>query len=244
MNPEPLAGEFAVLTRSLLTAANIADVLGHVAAAAERLVPGVDVVSVSLRDQDATLYTPVGSTPLADELDRLQNQFQEGPCFDAARPDGPASAVSTDLARDADWPKFGPACGDLGLTSVLSTALLPDPGDLVRTRGALNVYSRGQLGEGAENILLLLATHAALALAHTRAVSREELQRTQLQQAIESRDVIGQAKGILMARRGLSADEAFAVLRRTSQDLNTKLAELAHTLATRHTELDLPDTSP
>ena len=52
--------------------------------------------------------------------------------------------------------------------------------------------------------------------------------------------MIGQAKGILMDRRGMTADEAFDVLRRTSQDLNVKLAELAHTLAARHTELDLP----
>ncbi|MER6799842.1 ANTAR domain-containing protein, partial [Amycolatopsis mediterranei] len=50
----------------------------------------------------------------------------------------------------------------------------------------------------------------------------------------------GQAKGIIMARRGVSADAAFDVLRRTSQDLNVKLADLARTLAGRHTEIDLP----
>jgi AmiR/NasT family two-component response regulator len=61
-----------------------------------------------------------------------------------------------------------------------------------------------------------------------------------LRRAIDSRDVIGQAKGILMQRRGIGADEAFVLLRRTSQQLNVKLAELARTLATRHTELDLP----
>ncbi|WP_146073598.1 ANTAR domain-containing protein, partial [Amycolatopsis sp. CA-126428] len=58
--------------------------------------------------------------------------------------------------------------------------------------------------------------------------------------AIDSRDVIGQAKGIIMARRGVSADAAFDILRRTSQDLNVKLADLARTLAGRHTEIDLP----
>ncbi|GAB2768754.1 ANTAR domain-containing response regulator [Amycolatopsis magusensis] len=241
MNGEPLTSEFAVLTRTLLTASSVGEVLDHVAAAAERLIRGVDVVSVSVRDRANQLHTPVGSSPLSAELDRLQNQFQEGPCFDAALPEGPATGSSDNLAKDEKWPKFGPAAADLGFTSVLSTALLPDPGDLVSTRGALNLFSHGQLGEEAGGIALLLATHGALAIAHTQAVSRQELQQAQMRQAIESRDVIGQAKGILMARRGMSADEAFAVLRRTSQDLNVKLADLARTLAARHGELDLPD---
>ncbi|MFI6029524.1 ANTAR domain-containing protein [Amycolatopsis magusensis] len=241
MNGEPLTSEFAVLTRSLLTASSVGEVLDHVAAAAERLIRGVDVVSVSVRDRANQLHTPVGNSPLSAELDRLQNQFQEGPCFDAALPEGPATGSSDHLAKEEKWPKFGPAAADLGFTSVLSTALLPDPGDLVSTRGALNLFSHGQLSEEADGIALLLATHAALAIAHTQAVTRQELQRTQMRQAIESRDVIGQAKGILMARRGMNADEAFAVLRRTSQDLNVKLADLARTLATRHGELDLPD---
>jgi AmiR/NasT family two-component response regulator len=71
-------------------------------------------------------------------------------------------------------------------------------------------------------------------------VTRGQLQATHLQKAIESRDVIGQAKGIIMARRGVSADEAFDLLRRTSQDLNVKLADLARTLSARHEEIDLP----
>ena len=61
-----------------------------------------------------------------------------------------------------------------------------------------------------------------------------------LEKALETRDIIGQAKGILMQRRGCTAEEAFDLLRHTSQDLNVKLADLAHLLATRHTELDLP----
>jgi AmiR/NasT family two-component response regulator len=64
-----------------------------------------------------------------------------------------------------------------------------------------------------------------------------DLRETQLRKALETRDVIGQAKGILMQRRGITAEEAFDLLRRTSQDLNIRLAELASTLATRHTEL-------
>ena len=96
------------------------------------------------------------------------------------------------------------------------------------------------LDEADRDVLLLLATHASLALATTNAVTRAELQAANLRKAIDSRDVIGQAKGIIMARRGVSAEEAFDVLRRTSQDLNVKLSELASTLTTRHTEIVLP----
>jgi hypothetical protein len=112
-----------------------------------------------------------------------------------------------------------------------------------RFSGALNIYSRrpGALAPDAHEPALLLATHASLALTSTAAVTRADLVTAQLHQAIESRDVIGQAKGILMARRGISADEAFAELRRASQNLNIKLADLARIVAARHAELDLAD---
>jgi AmiR/NasT family two-component response regulator len=106
--------------------------------------------------------------------------------------------------------------------------------------GALNIYSRelDGLSNADGDIALLLATHASLALAHTQALTNAELQTAHLRKAIDSRDVIGQAKGILMQRRGITAPEAFDVLRQASQELNVKLAELASTLATRHADLD------
>ena len=70
-----------------------------------------------------------------------------------------------------------------------------------------------------------------------QARTAHELRESQLQEALKSRDVIGQAKGVLMERRGLDSDEAFDVLRRTSQDLNVKLRDVAETLVTRRSEL-------
>jgi GAF domain-containing protein len=109
-----------------------------------------------------------------------------------------------------------------------------------RLSGALNVYSRepGGLLRADRDILLLLATHASLALARTHAVTRKQLDIDRLLRALDSRDAIGQAKGILMARRGITAKEAFDVLRRTSQELNIKLRDLARTLSSRYSELD------
>jgi len=127
---------------------------------------------------------------------------------------------------------------------VLSTSMLPEvipP----RLSGALNIYSHhmGRLGDqGTRDHALLLATHASLAVANTEAVRLAELREVQLRQALETRDIIGQAKGILMQRRGIDAEEAFDLLRRTSQDLNVKLSELARTLTSRRAELDLDRT--
>jgi GAF domain-containing protein len=151
---------------------------------------------------------------------------------------GPAVALSGDLDAETAWPKFAPAALAYGCASIVSTALLPDTRQ-PRLSGALTVYSRqrGGLTSADRDIALLLATHASLALATTHAVTTAELRVAHLRKAIESRDVIGQAKGILMQRRGISADEAFGVLRRTSQDLNVKLADLAGALSARHTEL-------
>ncbi len=84
---------------------------------------------------------------------------------------------------------------------------------------------------------MILAAHASTALAGTVVATTAELETTQLRQALQSRDVIGQAKGILMERRGISADEAFDVLRRASQSLNIKLTTVAQTLVDRRAEI-------
>jgi hypothetical protein len=236
----PLGQQFAQLTRTLLAADTVADALSRVVDAAVEVVPGADLVSVTLRSQDGQLHTPVETDPVGVELDDLQYTYEQGPCFDAAREPGPAYTWSGDLTVSPDWPKFGPAAAERGYHSVLSTALLADATP-VRLSGALNIYARRRdefTGRAAGDRALLLATHASLALATTEAVRLAELREAQLREALDSRDVIGQAKGILMQRRGISADDAFDLLRRTSQELNVKLAELARTLATRHAELD------
>jgi hypothetical protein len=220
----------------------VTDVLEQVTMAAHRVVPGADLVSITLRSPDGSFHSPVQTDPLAIELDRLQYETGEGPCLTAALVPGPAQVRSDDLAVEPAWPHFGPAAAARGVRAVLSVALLPHARP-PRYSGALNLYARrpATLSADAHEPALLLATHASLALAGTAAITRTELTEAHLQKAIDSRDVIGQAKGILMARRGITADEAFDQLRRASQNLNIKLADVARLLATRHTELDFSD---
>jgi GAF domain-containing protein len=237
----PLGRQFMTLTRALLDSGSVAAVLERVVFAALKIIPGADLVSVTLRSSDGAFHTPVETDPVATELDQLQYRFDEGACVEAAHADGPAMAVSDDLAVDTRWPRFGPAAAALGFRSLMSTALVPDAAR-PQLSGALNVYSRrpGGLAAADRDVLLLLATHASLALATTQAVTRGELEAEQLRRALDSRDVIGQAKGILMARRGISAAEAFGVLRRTSQEMNVKLRELAETMTSQQGTADQP----
>lgn len=236
----PLSQQFATLTYSLLDAETVDDVLQQVTKAAVAVVPDAEMVSVTLRSPDGRLHTPTGTGPAAVKLDELQYELCEGPCYDAAKPDGPAVSVCQDLGSGSPWQQWGPAAVELGVGAVVSTALLTDS-DASGATGALNAYSTlpHDLDEVDLDLLLLLATHASLAMAGVDAVTRAQLRETQLTRAVDSRDVIGQAKGIIMNRRGVSAAEAFDILRRASQDLNVKLVELAETLATRHTELDI-----
>lgn len=234
----PLAREFAVLTYSLLDAVTVAEVLEQVVSTTAQLVTGADVVAVTLRDKDGRFNTPVTTDPVAARLDQLQDRLREGPCWEAAKEPGPAVATSTDLATEARWRRFGPAAAAEGVCSVACTALLPAR-ESTAPPGALSVYSRrpGGLEQADQHVMLLLATHASLAVARSQAVEIGELRAAHLRTALNSRDVIGQAKGILMARQNIDAAAAFDILRRTSQGLNTKLVELAETLTRNHSNL-------
>ncbi|MFJ7213533.1 ANTAR domain-containing protein [Amycolatopsis sp. NPDC098790] len=235
----PWLTEFESLARTLLGDTTVAGALRHVVEAAQRVIEGADLVSITLRAHDGGFSTPAATAPVGAVLDQVQYRSGDGPCVSAAQPEGPGYVHSDDLRDEARWPSFTAASAGHGFRAIISTALQPIEAS-ESLSGALNVYSRKPHGLTAadRHAALLLATHASLALAHAQTAELAELERAQLRQAVSSRDVIGQAKGILMNRQGITADEAFDLLRRTSQDLNVKLVDLARTLATRHTDLD------
>jgi anti-anti-sigma regulatory factor len=234
---EQLGDQLAALTQVLLDATSVSQALAQVAAAATVVVPHARLVSITLRDPGGRFFTPIDAAPVAIDLDDVQYRTGTGPCLDASTPDGPAYALAQNLAGTTPWPQFAAVATAHGLGAVLSTALLPPSGPAT-VHGALNIYAhRDGITDTDRHRALLLATHASLALQHTRSAEIAELERANLRRAVASRDVIGQAKGILMARQGLDADAAFALLRRTSQDLNVKLADIAAALAGNHAAL-------
>lgn len=234
---QSLAHEFDMLAGSLLAGTTVAEVLRGIVAAGAALVPDADLVSITMREPSGHYTTPLRSDALAEQLDQLQYIHKEGPCVDATQTPGPGIVEVADLDNTALWPLWAPAAADLGVRSVLAVGLAP-AGRSARL-GALNFYAfhADKLNGLDRDMVVLLASHATVALAATNAITAAELEAAHLRTALTTRDVIGQAKGILMQRRGISSDEAFDILRRASQQLNIKLAAVAQLLASRHADL-------
>jgi hypothetical protein len=136
-----------------------------------------------------------------------------------------------DFAADGRWPLFSPGAAEVGLRSMLACRLFVPRNE--GTLGALSLYSSlpGAFDVAARDVALMFASHASLALAGMAQELRAAARERNLEEALRSRDVIGQAKGILMEREHISADEAFERLRRVSQHQNRKLRLIAEELA-------------
>jgi len=177
---------------------------------------------------------------MADDVDEVQYRTGEGPCIDAS--DLGQLVISADLQHDDRWPTFTAELAGTVAHSVMSTPVADADLDQV-VFGSLNHYGTSGApfdGDDIESAMLLSAHLAALLslkVAH-------DTQTQQMQEAILTRDIIGQAKGILMSRQGLGPDEAFDVLRRASQRLNRKLRDLAGDIVTGSVATSTPDDPP
>lgn len=152
-------------------------------------------------------------------LDQLQQKLKSGPCISAAEEQ--ALIRIDDMRRETRWPDFAVEAENLGVASMLCVPLRVHE----RCLGTLSLYSElaATFTGHDERVTTLFATLAAIALA--------EAQRTdQLQTALGNRDVIGQAKGILMERHRMTSDAAFDCLSQASQDVNMKLTAVARHL--------------
>jgi GAF domain-containing protein len=163
--------------------------------------------------------TAAATDELVEKADRLQMECGEGPCLSAIFEHD--SFLVPDTATDENWPAWSPRVAQLGLRSVLSIRLSTG----YATIGALNLFDGepNRFDHDDDAVAHILARHASIALATARHES-------DLWHAIDARKLIGQAQGILMERFALDSDQAFAVLRRYSQDHNIKLREVAQRL--------------
>ena len=217
-----LAERILGLSHALLERTVAADVLVSATSLAVENVEGCRHAGTSMVDGQA-IRAAAATSNAARRLDEGQSEFGEGPCLDAIATR--ALVYTPDIAQEHRWPRLRPLAVAAGLGTVLSAPLIFDD----QVVGAMNLYGE-QAGalEGADRqFVLLFAFEAALAFALARAKEQAAEHAAQLQQALLSRDVIGQAKGILMERQRITADEAFDVLRKASQHLNVKLRNLA-----------------
>lgn len=190
------------------------------------LIGGCDHAGVSLVHRSGAVEFPVATDGTFSKLEQMEHDLGEGPCLDAMWTTD--TVVSPDLAAESRWPTWASrATSEFGVASMLGFQLFING----ETLGSLNLYSQQANGFDTDAIATGsgLAAHVAVALAASQA-------REQFDSALSTRTMIGQAEGVLMERFGITGDQAFAVLRRVSQDTNTKLRDVArHLLDTGQT---------
>lgn len=222
---EPTGADAAQLAETMATVAQEMqgqstqrDTIARIVQMAVATVPGADDAGVSLVE-GRKITSDAPTDEIATQLDGLQVELDEGPCLSALRHEH--TVEITDMSREDRWPTFAARALQLGVRSTLSFQLYVRDGNL----GALNLYARRAHAFEQDSHVIghLFAQHAAVAYA-------EAMRQHHLGEALLSRDLIGQAKGILMNREGVDAERAFAMLSRASQDTNIKLADVARWL--------------
>lgn len=205
----------------VLTQSDLEATLVEVCRIAARAVPNADGASVTTFPQGRPGV--LGDDEWAASLDELQYAEHEGPCLDAFRT-GNAFRVR-DLAAETRWPSYVPRAVERGARSMMSMPMAAE-GSLI---GALNVYARepDAFDAQAAAIADIIAAHAGLASQVSVAYFGHRTLAEQLSDAMQSRAVIEQAKGVIMATQHCAADEAFQTLVRLSQSTHRKLRDLA-----------------
>ena len=205
-----------------------------VADLAKTVMPGSPEASVTLVVKD-TPATVASTGPLATNLDESQYERGHGPCLHAART-GELTEIA-DTRTDGRWSDYLPRAAEHGALSSLSVPLTIYEDEQVT--GALNIYAREPraFDEDSRTAATRFATYVAVAAGNLHAYRSARDRADHLQTALDTRGVIDQAKGILMQRHKLTADQAFQLLVRASMTTNRKLRDIADDLV--HTG-DLP----
>lgn len=193
------------------------EVLGAMVRAAVEMIPGVEDGSISVVVGRTTVTSQAPTSDLPSKVDAIQMEEREGPCLSAAYEQ--KTVRIPDMDTEPRWPAFSRrAAAETGVRAMLAFQLFVQDENL----GALNLYARRPhvFDDESEHVGLLVAAHAAVAFADTRETN-------QLNEAIETRDLIGQAKGILMERHRVTGQQAFFLLSEASSRTNTRLVDVA-----------------
>lgn len=210
------AATLAEVARGLLDERGVDATLERICSLAVETIEGCQAAGISIAEGKRVTSRST-TDELPSMLDQIQTDTQEGPCVDAIKEH--EMFMTGSLAEEERWPQFSHRAHEMtGVNSILSLRLFASED----TMGSLNLYSMAPDAFDDEDIAVgsVFAAHAAVALA---GATRE----AQLEAKADSRDVIGMAKGMIMARQEVSDDEAFDILRRASQRANVKLREMA-----------------
>jgi transcriptional regulator with GAF, ATPase, and Fis domain len=210
------------MARELLAQNSVRETLDRISHLAVELVEGCEAAGIMVV-RNGRVETVAASDGVARASDRMQDELGEGPCFDATRNQHEVYRIADLTTYSERWPRYAPQARKLGIGSMMGFLLFTDGRENL---GALDLYASrpNAFGEHHEQVGWLLASHAAVAWSSARHAEH-------LRTAIDTRQLIGEAIGIMMARYRLTEDEAFARLVKASQNSNVKLRDLAQTVS-------------
>jgi GAF domain-containing protein len=220
-----LAEELARASESINESRSFHEALDAVVVATRASLPDFSHVSISMKGRDGVFETAAGTDQLAWELDSVQYDLGEGPCVEAVEHE--PVVVVEHLRHEQRWPGYVADAAARGVRSQVAVRLFSDRKHVA----GLNLYSteHDEVDQLAAETARLFATHAAIILGHAQ-------HEDQLNEALVSRKVIGQAIGILMERYRIDADRAFQFLVRASSSSNIKLRDVADEIVTTSVE--------
>lgn len=215
----------AAMARSLLSQSGMESTLERTCQLAAAVVDGCQHAGVWLVYRDRGIDTAAASNSLLHAIAAAENDTGEGPCREALWHE--STVHVEDTGADERWPRFAARLAEHGVASMLCFQLFVRDemlGVLVLVSDRPRVFDATTREMG-----LMFASHAAIALAGAQSQSN-------LSQAVRSRQLIGEAVGLLADRYGMTTDAAFGLLARVSQECNTKVRELAARLVSDHNQ--------
>jgi GAF domain-containing protein len=225
----------ADLLALLAAAGDLNAFLADLVRLAARQTPSAEACGLTLARNSGGV-TVACTDELAERADERQYEVDDGPCLQSMR-EGVVVRVA-DMSNDDRWGPYPTLAAQVGVRSSLSIPLVVEE----RSRGALNFYSTapGAFGGDDEKIAGRWAGQAAGALAVALRIAEGDEKAEQLQGGLDTRTAIGQAVGLLMAQERCTTDEAFRLLKVSSQRRNVKLRDVAAALVASF-EAELPE---
>lgn len=196
--------------------------IAAVAASAVKILPGVTASGVVRISKDGVLTCLSATNPQVLQMMQAEHRTGCGPCLDVLDPINPARVMVNASGGDQRWPLYVAEALEIGVAAIMVVRL--DDGAGAGGQALLLVTDTG-FDHGAVDVVDVFAAHAAVAATQARV-------HAELVGALHSRDIIGQAKGILMHRHKMTSDQAFKLLVKTSQNTNISLRQVAEQAAT------------
>lgn len=218
---------FRGLAQLVYTADDYQEMYQAICDAAVRLVDGCQHASIMLAQQGGDVTTAAASDETARHIDRLEREVGEGPCVDAINEE--AAQLDADLSQVSTWPRLRErVVNETPVRGMAGFRLIVDQ----RKVGALNLFSDrpNGLDDASVDQASVLAAFVSVALI----AAANKQQARSLREGLASNREIGKAIGLMMAFHKVSDDEAFEILRRSSQEMNLKISEIAREIVGHH----------